>query len=162
MKPRFKFTRFFLFLHQIAYTHTFVLKTWRIFLIRFHELFSEKSTEMLKKCSISDPKEGADDPPQYFTGSFRTHAHILPPSFVVMCPVVFTYSCQLTDRETQQTEVKNGDLRYVAVTHRMDDVLAFSVPLAEELVSQTVCSGESAGIGGVTQVTISFTVNRAW
>lgn len=40
----------------------------------------------------------------------------------------------------------------MAVTHRMSSVLAFSVPLAEEVVSQTVCFGEGAGIRGVTEV----------
>lgn len=34
----------------------------------------------------------------------------------------------------------------------MSSVLAFSVPLAEEVVSQTVCFGEGAGIRGVTEV----------
>lgn len=40
----------------------------------------------------------------------------------------------------------------MAVTHRMSSVLALSVPLAEEAVSQTVCFGEGSGLRGVTQV----------
>ena len=40
----------------------------------------------------------------------------------------------------------------MAVTHGVNSVLAFSIPLAEEAVSQAVCSGEGAGISGITEV----------
>lgn len=40
----------------------------------------------------------------------------------------------------------------MAVTHCMDSVLALSVPLVEELLSQIVNFGERAGISGVTEV----------
>lgn len=38
------------------------------------------------------------------------------------------------------------------MAHCMHSVLALSIPLAEEVVSQTVCFGERAGIRGVTEV----------
>lgn len=41
---------------------------------------------------------------------------------------------------------------YVAVTHCMNSVLAFSVALVEELLSQTVSFREGAGIKRVTEV----------
>lgn len=34
----------------------------------------------------------------------------------------------------------------------MGSVLALSIPLVEEIVSQTVCFGERAGVRGVTEV----------
>lgn len=41
---------------------------------------------------------------------------------------------------------------YVAVTHRMDGVLAFSITLAEEGLSQTVCFEKWSGIRGITKI----------
>lgn len=40
----------------------------------------------------------------------------------------------------------------MAVAHCMDSVLALSVPLAEEVMSQSACFGERAGIKGITEV----------
>lgn len=40
----------------------------------------------------------------------------------------------------------------MAVTHSMDGVLAFSIVLAEEGVSQTVCFGKRSGITGITEI----------
>lgn len=41
---------------------------------------------------------------------------------------------------------------YVAVAHSMDGVLAFSIVLAEEGLSQTVCFGKWSGIRGITKI----------
>lgn len=41
---------------------------------------------------------------------------------------------------------------YVAVTHSVDGVLAFSIVLAEEGLSQTVCFGKWSGIRGITEI----------
>lgn len=40
----------------------------------------------------------------------------------------------------------------MAVTHSMDGVLAFSIVLAEEGLSQTVCFGKGSGITGITEI----------
>lgn len=40
----------------------------------------------------------------------------------------------------------------MAVAHCMDSVLALSVPLGEEVMSQITCFGERVGIKGVTEV----------
>lgn len=41
---------------------------------------------------------------------------------------------------------------YVAVTHSMDGVLAFSIALAEEGLSQIVCFEKRSGIRGITNI----------
>lgn len=46
----------------------------------------------------------------------------------------------------------SGTWVYVAVTHSMDGVLAFSIGLAEEGLSQSVRFGKWTGIRGITQI----------
>lgn len=52
----------------------------------------------------------------------------------------------------QEKKDKKKTWVYVAVTHSMDGVLAFSVVLAEEGLSQTVCFEKWSGIRGITKI----------